>query len=482
MRTNYGFWVGFFLSVIISTAGLSSFGQTNGNILVSPYGFNSQFAVDRNGNAHIVWTGYSQEASSIQYSVFSSSGTQLHDSIEIAKSNYVDNPNICTGIENILISYRAVRMETNIAGIFLDYNGNFIGNVFIPQRNSGSDFGSYSCEINKGDFLLGWSADPPIRGQIFSIDSLNRNTIDLINFNVSNVNHSGPIILKSPGINKFVLVWNDDHTGERQMYTKIFNLDGTSASDIITVSTDSLIDLFYYSAAMDSSGKFTIVWSGNRDSVWQIDKRLFDPAGNPLTGCQRVNADSIKIGGYASASVSYAKNGNSIIAWECEINNYVAIYLNRYDPNGNQLGKTINFTPSQNSRYNNYECAVLKDDKIYMVWDQDNKVMLKIADFNQPDFVEDNATQNNANFYLGQNYPNPFNSETIIRYGLSDYGHVEIKLYDVLGHEVSTLVNDSKPGGLYTVRLNSGKLASGIYFYTFKSGSYMESRKLVILK
>jgi len=93
---------------------------------------------------------------------------------------------------------------------------------------------------------------------------------------------------------------------------------------------------------------------------------------------------------------------------------------------------------------------------------------------------------NTPAFQLMQNYPNPFNPSTRIMYKLKDRAFVELKVYDVLGRIVATLVNQEKPAGEYTVEFNpKGKkssLASGIYYYTLRAGNYFESRKMILAK
>ena len=90
-------------------------------------------------------------------------------------------------------------------------------------------------------------------------------------------------------------------------------------------------------------------------------------------------------------------------------------------------------------------------------------------------------------FSLFQNYPNPFNPATMISYQIPQTEFVTLKVYDILGREVATLVNEEKPAGGYEVKFDSHSsegrnLTSGIYFYQLKSGDYTESRKMVLLK
>jgi len=90
-------------------------------------------------------------------------------------------------------------------------------------------------------------------------------------------------------------------------------------------------------------------------------------------------------------------------------------------------------------------------------------------------------------FALEQNYPNPFNPTTKIKYSISDVGAslmkpVTLKVYDVLGEEVKTLVNEQKPAGNYEVEFDASNLSSGVYFYTLTAGDFSATKKLILLK
>ncbi|MBK6878563.1 MAG: T9SS type A sorting domain-containing protein [Ignavibacteria bacterium] len=85
-------------------------------------------------------------------------------------------------------------------------------------------------------------------------------------------------------------------------------------------------------------------------------------------------------------------------------------------------------------------------------------------------------------YELGQNYPNPFNPVTTIKYQIPEDGAVKMSVYDVLGKEVKTLVNDFRPAGAYEVRLDANDLSSGIYFYKMRAEHFEEMRKMVVIK
>ena len=87
-----------------------------------------------------------------------------------------------------------------------------------------------------------------------------------------------------------------------------------------------------------------------------------------------------------------------------------------------------------------------------------------------------------TNYRLEQNYPNPFNPTTTIKYQIPELSFVTIKVYDVLGNEVATLINEEKPAGSYTVDFNGHEIPSGIYFYRLESGPFTQTKKLILLK
>jgi len=85
-------------------------------------------------------------------------------------------------------------------------------------------------------------------------------------------------------------------------------------------------------------------------------------------------------------------------------------------------------------------------------------------------------------FSLSQNYPNPFNPVTRIDYSIKESGFVSLRVYDTIGNEVSTLVNENKPAGSYSVNFNAGSLPSGMYIYRLTSGKFTSSKKLTVIK
>jgi hypothetical protein len=95
---------------------------------------------------------------------------------------------------------------------------------------------------------------------------------------------------------------------------------------------------------------------------------------------------------------------------------------------------------------------------------------------------EERSDEMPGDYILSNNYPNPFNPATKIKYSIPHSSLVQIRIFDVLGKELETLVNEEKPAGTYELTWNAAALPSGVYFYRIKAGSFIQTRKMILLK
>jgi hypothetical protein len=105
--------------------------------------------------------------------------------------------------------------------------------------------------------------------------------------------------------------------------------------------------------------------------------------------------------------------------------------------------------------------------------------------------VENDGVGSPSEFLLFQNYPNPFNPSTKIKFtipnnvilsGAKNLTQVQLKVFDILGNEIATLVNEELPAGEYEVKFDAGNLSSGMYFYKLQAGSFTVTKKMVLLR
>ena len=111
----------------------------------------------------------------------------------------------------------------------------------------------------------------------------------------------------------------------------------------------------------------------------------------------------------------------------------------------------------------------------------DDRTILDFVAHAFPVSVENEGEQPNE-YFLSQNYPNPFNPSTKISYGIQEAGVVTIKVYNILGSEVATLVNEHKPAGNYEASFGKNELASGVYIYRLTVNNFIQTRKMILEK
>jgi hypothetical protein len=176
------------------------------------------------------------------------------------------------------------------------------------------------------------------------------------------------------------------------------------------------------------------------------------------SGSAQLNIDSITI-----SDPRFSSNNNSVV-----IESYSFSKIQ------------IDFNPDSIKNYN-ATLTVYSDGGI-------KNILLNGIGKNNPVNVEDEASDPLA-FALEQNYPNPFNPYTTIKYTVANVtlsgvegSPVQLKVFDILGNEVATLVNEYKTAGNYIINFDASNLSSGIYFYQLRSGNYLETKKLTLLK
>lgn len=120
-------------------------------------------------------------------------------------------------------------------------------------------------------------------------------------------------------------------------------------------------------------------------------------------------------------------------------------------------------------------------------WVNDNfnegaAILLDLVQVTAPVGVSNNNNEIPVAYRLEQNYPNPFNPSTLIGYSIPFPGNVKLVVYDILGNEIATVINEYRPAGNYEIRFDASGLSSGIYFYTVSSGSFSDTKKMMVLK
>jgi subtilisin family serine protease len=188
-----------------------------------------------------------------------------------------------------------------------------------------------------------------------------------------------------------------------------------------------------------------------------------------------------------SFTANIIENNYVELTWitSTEKNNYGFEVQKKYE---GQSYQTIAFISGNGTTTNrityNYTDKNIQSNRVYY--------RLKQIDYNgdisySSEIFVDLQTPNN--FILYQNYPNPFNPTTSIKFAISSLPDgkastqlVQLKVYDVLGNEVATLVNEEKSAGIYEVEFNARKFASGVYYYKLQAGDFVQMKKMILMK
>jgi hypothetical protein len=134
-----------------------------------------------------------------------------------------------------------------------------------------------------------------------------------------------------------------------------------------------------------------------------------------------------------------------------------------------------------------YPSVSVSDSVVHVLWEDFRdgagaEIYYKRNPTGNPTGVENINSEFPSELSLEQNYPNPFNPSTSIQYAITNRQFVSLKIYDVLGNEVASLVNEEKSVGVYEVMFDATGLSSGMYLYKLQAGSYVETKKMVLLR
>ena len=339
--------------------------------------------------------------------------------------------------------------------------------------------------------------------------------------------------ITSDGSGDAIIAWADNRSGNWDIYAqRIISTDGSSqwTADGVAVCTDASTQQ-NPSITSDGSGGAIITWSDLRISGGNPD--LYAQRINSTNGGSQWTADGVVVCSNLAAqyypTITSAGSGGAVVAWYDYRNGNNDIYTSKLVSDGSLLPVELTtFTSTKGNdntivlhwttatEVNNYgfeiEKTVISNQQAVASWKKigfvagagttnapkeysysDKNIFadkysyrLKQIDrdgkFEYSQSVEVTVEQRPNVFALEQNYPNPFNPSTVISYQLPLSGQASLKVYDAVGREVTTLVNEVKEAGSYTAHFDGTKLSSGIYFARLVSAGKTQMRKLLLMK
>jgi hypothetical protein len=476
-------------------------------------------SVDNNGNFTIVWEDGRQGSCDIFAQRYSSTGTTLGSNFQINDFHnlYILPSSPCisaAGNGDFIVSW----VDGRNSGLYnwnwdiyaqrFANDGTMLGSNFKVNDNQDSTWQvnpSLSVDDN-GDCIIVWndgrSGNDAIYAQRYSSDG----KVLSSNFQVNDVQFSSSLnshpSVSTDSSGNFIITWGDQRNDNMDIYAQRYSNDGTALGKNFKVNDDQDSENQYYPCiSVDGDGNFVIVWVDERNNVSDIYAQRYSSEGTAIGSNFRVDDDTTNAYQYI-VSISADRVGNFIVAWIDARNSlsFPDIYAQRYSYEGNTLGSNFKVNDDICSEWSNNKPSVSADDDgnfiitfvggqndggdIYAQRYSSDGIVIgsnfKVNDDPAGIDVEEQVKRP-TDFALNQNHPNPFNPSTTIEFSLPKPELVTLKIYNILGEEITTVVNGKLQAGNHTYQFDGSNLASGVYLYRIEAGEFHDVKKMVFL-
>jgi hypothetical protein len=358
-----------------------------------------------------------------------------------------------------------------------------------------------------GGAIITWTDERTGGNNIWDIYAQRINSTGVVQWTMNGIpictaaNPQSSPAIASDGGNGAIIIWTDQRNiDDPNLYAQLITGAGTTQWAVDGVAISSATNLqTNHAIVSDGAGGVIITWEDLRGGYLNSD--IYAQRIN-ASGVVQWTTDGVPLCTEAQLQsepmiVSDGANGG-IVTWRDDrlpINS--DIYAQRINNAGVTQWAANGVVISSATNYQT-NVEIVSDDAggAIMAWrDERNDISFwdiyaqQVNANGELGIVTDVAEQPNLllDFALQQNYPNPFNPSTKIKYTIPSTGaslmkFLQLNVYDVLGNEVATLVNEEKPAGSYEVEFDASRLSSGFYFYTLKAGSFTSIKKMVFIR
>jgi hypothetical protein len=273
--------------------------------------------------------------------------------------------------------------------------------------------------------------------------------------------------------------WHDTRDGGgAEIYYKRSSDAGVSWSSEIRI-TNAIGSSFFPSCCVSGS-TVHLVWCDYRDGNYEIYYKCSIDEGINWDLDRRLTFDS----SYSYYPYVAVSGSNAHIVWCDNRDGNYELYYKRSTDEGLNWGSDTRLTNASGISYCPAVCVY--GQVVHVLWSDDRDGNFEIYYKQNPTGNPIGIVQINTyipkEYKLMQNYPNPFNPTTKINYQLPITNYVKLSIYDILGREITVLVNEKQSPGMYEVDWDASNYASGVYFYTMQAGDYSETKKMLIVK
>jgi len=463
-----------------------------------------EISVFDDGSYIIVWSDTRNRTSNIFFQLYNFDGTPIEENQIVGSTGYKLYPKIVKLANNNFIIiwseyYRGTFNQYELVGQKYFSNGETNGEEFLITSNEiNGSVGQLDAASNSNDEIaITWERRVNNINRIYAkkYDS-DGNTVGEI-FQVSGdttiYNYVPKIGIDSSG--NFAVTYYS-RIGDNEILLHRFNhLAEPIDSAIIVNDDDSNINQYVPDISVNSNGDAVVTWYDYR-SPFGVYFQKYNNIGSE-TLLEKVDSNIAAADynvQYTLPNVSLNNNGELAISWSERSSSQDDSKFRVFNSDQTPVTEVLYVSEVQERNQKN-PFIYFTEDKIYNVWEDNREpnvgydIWANVYDYQ--DLLTDIELEGSSvpkKFVLHQNYPNPFNPTTTIKYsiainvGTENFQSVQLKIYDILGREVITLVNENQKPGNYEVNFNAAGLTSGIYFYKLQSGNFNQVNKMLLLK
>ena len=428
---------------------------------------------------HVVWQDERDLQGEIYYKNSLDNGTNWSSDFRLTNSTvYSHNASVAVSNINLHVVWEYVKgffseiyyKRSLNAGTNWDIETRLINNIAYSRSPSVSVFNS--------NLHVVWYDNRDGDNEIYYKHSLDNGTNWSENIRLTNNSSSSEHPSVAVSGNEIHVVWEDNRDGNQEIYYKRSLDNGANWSDDVRLTNNS--ENSYSPSIGVANSKVYIVWIDSRTGNDEIFfKRSLDNGTNWSEDYRLTEFTTSKM----NSSIAVAGSNVHLVWREIRDNNYEIYYKHSLD-NGTTWLDDVRLT---NANANSWNPSIAVSNSIlHVVWtdyrDGNTEIYYKRNPTGNVTGIEDTEFQIPTKFSLMQNYPNPFNSSSTIKYSIPKSSQVTLKIFNTLGEEIETLVNEEKPVGTYKVNWNAVNLPNGVYFYQLKAGDFIQTKKMILLK
>jgi hypothetical protein len=349
--------------------------------------------------------------------------------------------------------------------------------------------GSSIAMNGSGNFAFVYTRYDSIYFQQYNASGVKQGNEQKVNDMATGEIQNTPVIALDDGGN-FVIAWEDHRSGNYDIYFQCYNSMGEAQGDNQKANDDAgSTDQYRPTIAMDDSGNFVIAWEDRRHDNNDIYIQRYNSMGIARGTNERANDDAGSTDQYRP-SIAMDSGGNFVIVWEDY--RYGAdnpdIIGQRYYPDGTKRGSNYRIVADGPFKLETYPLVAANSQQLAFCW-MDNRrargwdIFAKITTWDWEGVTSvPEQRQRPDDFCLFQNYPNPFNPATTIEFALPKSAFVTLKVYNLLGEEVTTLIAEQRAAGIHKLNWDASGLASGVYLYRLEAGEFVQCKKLILIR